>query len=154
DVTGKRKRRASGLRLRHDADVGLGGFPSIGVFLLGGLVVDRRGDNHILALLPVHRRRYRVLGGELQAVDGAQDLVEVAAGRGRVLDLELYLLVRPDDEYRLYGQRVVGIGVDHVVFARHFALGIGDQREVEPGALGLLDVLGPAFVVLELIHRQ
>src|SRR5215831_16421321 len=53
-------------RLRHDADVGLGRFPALRILLLSFLVRHRAGDDHILAVLPVHRRRHFVLRGELQ----------------------------------------------------------------------------------------
>src|SRR6476646_3823432 len=72
--------RMSALRLRHDPDVGLGRLPALWILLLGIIVADRAGDDHVLAALPVHRGRHLVLGGELQRVDDAQHLVEVAAG--------------------------------------------------------------------------
>src|SRR5262245_41248287 len=65
----------SGFRLRHDADVGLGRLPALRILLLGVLVRHRAGDDHVLAVLPVHRRRHLVLGRELQRVDHAQHLV-------------------------------------------------------------------------------
>src|SRR5262245_60675139 len=49
-------------RLRHDADIGLGRLPALRVLLLGVLVRHRAGDDHVLAVLPVHRRRHLVLG--------------------------------------------------------------------------------------------
>ena len=66
--------------------------------LLRLVVGDRAGDDHVLALLPVHRRRHLVLRGQLQRVDHAQHLVEVAARRHRVDEDQLDLLVRADDE--------------------------------------------------------
>src|SRR5262245_54546432 len=72
--------RMSGFRLRYDADIGLGRLPALRVLLLGVLVRHRAGDDHVLAVLPVHRRRHLVLGGELQRVDHPEHLVEVAAG--------------------------------------------------------------------------
>src|SRR5947207_1903504 len=53
--------RNSSLRVRHDADIGLGRFPALGILLLGILVGDRSGDDDVLAVLPVHRRRHLVL---------------------------------------------------------------------------------------------
>jgi hypothetical protein len=38
--------------------------------------------------------------------------------------------------------------VDHVVEARHLALGVADQREVQRGALRLLDVRRPLAVIV------
>src|SRR3954451_5481106 len=85
------------IRLRDDADVGLGRLPFTEL-LLASLVGDRAGDDHVIALLPVDRRGDLVLGGELERVDDAQDLVEVAAGRHRIDEDQLDLLVGPDDE--------------------------------------------------------
>src|SRR6516225_5036609 len=59
-------REMSRLRLRHDADIGLGRLPALRVLLLGFVVADRTRDDHVLAVLPIHRRRHLVLGGELQ----------------------------------------------------------------------------------------
>ena len=54
-----RRRRRNGLAagLRDDPDVGLGLLPALRPDLLGVLVGDRAGDDDVLALLPVHRRR-------------------------------------------------------------------------------------------------
>jgi len=49
-------------------------------------------------VLPVHRRRDSVLGGELQRLDHPDDLVEVAARRHRIDQDELDLLIWTDDE--------------------------------------------------------
>src|SRR5690606_8407316 len=65
---------------------------------LDGVVVgDGGGDDQILALLPVGRRRHLMPGRKLDRVDGAQDLVEVAARRHRIGEDQLDLLVRADD---------------------------------------------------------
>ncbi len=74
---------------------GFTGFQPCGEQLLGLVVGHGRHDDDVLAVLPVGRRGDLVAGGELQAVDHAQDLVEVATGRGRVGDRELDLLVGP-----------------------------------------------------------
>ena len=66
------------LGLRDDPDVGPRGVPGA-VLLLRLLVADRAGDDHVVARLPLRRGRDLVLGGQLQRVDDAQDLVEVAA---------------------------------------------------------------------------
>src|SRR6266481_7736492 len=86
-------------RLRHDANIGLRRLPALRILLLGLVVADRTRDDHVLAVLPIHRRRHLVLGGELQRVDDAQHLVEVAAGGHRINEDELDLLVRADDEH-------------------------------------------------------
>src|SRR4051794_31038769 len=98
DAAAHRGAGASALRgLRHDPDVGLRRLP-LAEDLLGLVVGDRARDDHVLALLPVHRRGDLVLGGELERVDDAQHLVEVAARRHGIDEDQLDLLVRPDDE--------------------------------------------------------
>src|ERR1019366_476997 len=86
------------LRLRHDSDVGLRRLPALRILLLGVLVGHRAGDDHVLAMLPVHRSRDLVFGGELERVDHAQHLVEIAAGGHRINEDQLDLLVGPDHE--------------------------------------------------------
>src|SRR5215204_6589939 len=85
-------------RLRHDPQVWPRRLPTLGVNALRLIIRDRAGDDHVLAVLPVHGRRNPVLGGELQGVDHPDDLVEVAARRHRINQDELDLLVGPDDE--------------------------------------------------------
>src|SRR5262249_42880250 len=50
-------------RLRHDADVGPRRLPALRILLLGVVVGDRAGNDHVFALLPVHRGRHLVFGG-------------------------------------------------------------------------------------------
>ena len=52
-------------RRRHDPDVGLGRLP-LAEQLLGLVVGDRAGDDHVVALLPLRRRRDLVVRGQLQ----------------------------------------------------------------------------------------
>src|SRR3954469_13179572 len=66
--------RMSALRLRHDPDIGLGSLPAVRILLLGIIVADRASDDDVFSVLPVHRGRHLVLGGELQRVDHAQHL--------------------------------------------------------------------------------
>src|SRR4051794_10197192 len=79
-TSGRRLRRPDSalalLGLRDDADVGPRLLP-LAEDLLGLLVVDRAGDDHVVALLPLGRRGHLVLGGELQRVDDPEHLVEV-----------------------------------------------------------------------------
>src|SRR5262249_7427126 len=65
--------------LRHVPHVRLRRAPALRVDLLRLLVRDRAGDDHVLAGFPVHRRRHLVVRRELERVDDAQHLVEVAA---------------------------------------------------------------------------
>ena len=54
------------VRLRHDPNVWLGRLPTVGIDRLSLVVGDRSGDDHVVALLPVDRRRHAVLRGQLQ----------------------------------------------------------------------------------------
>src|SRR3954447_5837160 len=93
------RRRDPRLRgLRDDADVRLGRLPAVRVLLLSLLVGDRAGDDDVVAGLPLRGRRDLVLRGQLQRVDYAQNLVEVAAGRHRIDEQQLDLLVRTNHE--------------------------------------------------------
>src|SRR5213596_3943421 len=102
------------------------------IFVVG----DRGDDDHVLALLPVHRRGHLVLGRELAGVQEPQHLVEVAAGGHRIGQHRLDLLVRADDEHRAH-RRVVGGGPalgggagrlrQHVVGLRHLQFGVPDE---------------------------
>src|SRR6267143_869499 len=67
------------LRLGDDPQIGLRRLPARGIGLLRFLVGDRGDDDHVLALLPVHRRGHLVLGRELAGVEDPQHLVEVTA---------------------------------------------------------------------------
>ena len=115
------------------------------------------------ALLPIHRRRHLVLGGELQQIDHTQHLVEVAAGGHRIDQNELDLLVRADDEHVAHGLivrrrafgRVAGHGGgEHAVELRHREVGVGDHRIIGSEALSLLDIVRPAMMTGEWIDRQ
>src|SRR5262249_50871047 len=95
-------------RLRHDPQVRLGGLPSLRILLLRIVIRHRARNDYIFAVLPVHRCRYLVFGSELERINDAQHLVEVAPGGHWIHQDELYLLVGPDDEdvaYRLIVSR-------------------------------------------------
>ena len=104
-----------------------------------------------------------MLRGQLERVDHAQHLVEVAAGRHRVDEDELDGLVGRDHEdvaHRLVvGRRSVprvalDIRGEHPVRLRHLEVGVGDDRVVGRVALRLLDVLHPALVVVHRVDRE
>ncbi|MCY1539133.1 hypothetical protein D9M68_747050 [compost metagenome] len=92
--------------------------------------------------------------GQLQRIDDAQDLVEVAPGAGRIRDGQAHLLVGIDDEHRTHGQRCVGVRVDHVVQLGDLAVFVGQDREVHLGGLRIVDVVDPARVRIGVVHRQ
>jgi hypothetical protein len=101
--------------------------------------------------------------GELQGVDHPQDLVEVAAGRHRVDEDELHLLVGADDEHvadgLVVGGRPVGrvtgdVGAEHPVELRDVEVDVADDRVVGPGALRVLDVVGPRRVLVDRVDRE
>src|SRR4029453_14086415 len=66
-LPGLKQRPETGLsaRLPDDPDVGTRRLPAVGIGLLRFLVGNRAGDDHVVALLPVDRRRDFVPGGQL-----------------------------------------------------------------------------------------
>src|SRR5262245_30233652 len=88
------------LRLSDETQVRLHRLEAGGVRLLGLVVGDGGDDDDVLPLLPVHRRRHLVLRRELARIEESQHLVEVAAGRHRVRQHGLDLLVRTYDAHR------------------------------------------------------
>ncbi|MNF48993.1 hypothetical protein D3C84_302550 [compost metagenome] len=80
--------------------------------------------------------------------------MEVAPGAGRVGDGQPDLFARIDDEQRTHGQGVVGIRMDQVVEVRHLAVGIRQDREVDQGVLGFVDVFNPSVVRVHRVDRQ
>ena len=153
----------SSARLRHDPDVRLRRLPAVRIGLLRVLVGDGAGDDHVVALLPVRRGRDLVVGGQLQRVDHAQHLVEVAARRHRIDEDQLDLLVRPDHEdvaHRLVvGRRPLervarGLSGQHPVELRDVEVGVADRREVGRLSLRLLDVLRPAGMAVDRVDRE
>src|SRR5207249_1670047 len=148
--------------LRDDADVGLRRLPTLRVSLLRLVVRDGARDDHVLAALPVHRRRDLVLRGELHRVDDAQHLVEVASCRHRIRDRQLDLLVRADDvdgtNGLVIGRRARRAGGrllrEHVVQLRDLEILVADHRIVRRGALRLLDVLRAALVRVHALRGQ
>ncbi len=67
-----------------------------------------------------------MFGGELQRIDDAQDLIEIAARARRIIERELDLLVGPDDEDRAHRERIARIGMDHPIEIGDLAVRIGD----------------------------
>src|SRR5262249_2495420 len=84
-------------RLRNDAQVWLNLVPTVRIKSLGLFVRNSRHDDHVFALLPIHRRGHAVPGGELHRVDHAQNFIEIPPRRHRIRNHELDLLVRPND---------------------------------------------------------
>src|SRR5262249_53383730 len=90
--------RTLALRLRNDTNVRTWSFKTLRPDFLGLIVADRSGNNHVLTLLPVRGRRDAMLGGHLQRINNAQNLVEVTPGRHRIDEDQFDFLVRSDDE--------------------------------------------------------
>src|SRR6266404_748077 len=148
---------------RHEAHVRLRRAPALRVDLLRFLVGHRARDDHVLARLPVHRRRHLVSGGELDRVEQPQHLVEVAPGGHRIAEHRLDGLVGRDDEYGTHGLIVRGRAPGRAGagrFREHFVelgdpeLRIADQRIIGRGAGHLPDVIEPARVVFHTIDAQ
>ena len=140
-------------RVRRRAEVRLVLRVALREELVSFLVLDRREDDHVFAGLPVRGGRDLVSIRELERVDDAQDLVEVAARRCRVGQREADDALRVDDEHRAHGRRRA-LALDHVVQGRDLAVGVREQREVECRALRLLDVADPLLVRFEPVHAE
>jgi hypothetical protein len=95
-----------------------------------------------------------VLRGQLERVDHAQDLAEVAAGGGRIGERQLDLLVGADHEHRADGHRVARVRVDHPVQVGHLVVGIRDEREIEAVPRDFLDVVAPGGVVRQAVDAE
>src|SRR5205823_7997591 len=63
--------------LRHEPEVRLDGFPAAREFLFRSLVAERRHDDHVVAIFPIHRRRATVVRRQLQRINHANDLTKV-----------------------------------------------------------------------------
>src|SRR5215831_5924187 len=79
---------------------------------------------------PVDGCRYLVRIGQLQRIDHANDFLEVAAGARRAGDREPHLLVGRDDEDRAYGERRVGLRMDHPIEICDLAIGVGKDGKL------------------------
>src|ERR1700677_1376151 len=86
-------RRASLLRLWHNSQIRLRRLPASGIFLLRLIVRNRRQDNYVVSLPPVHGCGYFVFSRKLHGVNYAKNFVEVAASAHGVADLQLDLFV-------------------------------------------------------------
>src|SRR5690606_40609477 len=75
------------------------------------------------------------------------------ARAGRRGERQADFLGRIDDEYRTHGGRGAGIRVDHVVEVGHLAIVVGQDREVDAGALGVIDVVDPARMRIHGVDR-
>lgn len=59
--------------------------------LLTGLLIAERGDNHdLIAMVPVHRRCYGVLCGQLQRVNHPQDLHVTQRTKSRIAAMSCF----------------------------------------------------------------
>ena len=138
----------------RQAQVGLDLPVALGKKLVRLLVQDGWEDDDLIAAPPVHRRGDLCAVGELQRIDHAQDLVEVAARRCRVGKGESQHAARVDYEDRSDRRRTVRFGMKHVVELRHLPVRIGNQGEVQGRALGLFYVPGPAAVRIDRVDAQ
>ena len=138
----------SEIRLRRGAQIGTDFRVALGEFFLqDGRILDRRRDDDVIALLPVHRRGDAVVVGQLQGIQGAQDFVKIAARAGRIRQDQADLLGRIDDEHRTHRRGGAGIGVDHVIERRDLAIFVSQDRILDVGLLRVIDVLDPVQVL-------
>ena len=133
------------------------------VFGLCLVVRHRWHDDHVLAMLPIHRCCHLMVGGELAAVEQAQHFVEVAAGAHRIGEHGLDALVWADHEYRAHRgvvyrraafRAIAGVIREHVEELRDGELGIADQRVGNGVALRLFDVLQPLLMIRDGVHGE
>ena len=75
---------SSAVGLGRHPQVGLQGLPALGEAALGVVVTERGDDDDVVAVGPVDGRGHRVVGRQLQRVEHAEDLVDVATRRGGV----------------------------------------------------------------------
>src|SRR5579875_1953560 len=118
-------------RLLGDAQVGLERPEALREKLLRLLVADGGRDDYVLALLPVDGRRDFVLIGELQRIDDAQNLLEVAARTRRLRDDERNLLIRVGHGDGAPRRGRIGVGLYESGERRARPVGVGDGRDVE-----------------------
>src|SRR5690349_11854416 len=94
--------RVSAVRLRGRTQVRLEGGEALGEPAGRVLVRESRRDDHVVAVVPIHRGRDRELRAQLQAVEDTNDLVDVASDRSGVRERQPDRLVRSDDEHCAY----------------------------------------------------
>src|SRR4051812_19945673 len=97
------------IRLRRRAQVGLDYLVALREELVSIFVGHGGYDNAVVPSLPVGGRGDFIVRGQLQRVDDAKDLLEVAAGAGRIRQDQLHLFVRADDEYRSHREGIVRV---------------------------------------------
>jgi hypothetical protein len=123
--------------------------------LLGIRGTDRGRHDDIIANGPVDRGSYTLLITGLQGVDNPQNLRGVSARRGGVHHGQADLLAGVDNEHGANSKRDFllpdAILVDHVVEEGNFAVGIGDDRELDFGRTNFVNVLDPLVVGTELV---
>lgn len=123
--------------------------------LLGICGTHRRRHDDIITNVPVDRGSYTLLITGLQGVDDSQDLSGVSAGGGGVHHGQADLLARVDNEHGANSKRNFflpdAILVDHVVQEGNFALGIGDDWELDLSRADFVNVLDPLVVGTELV---
>jgi hypothetical protein len=144
------------------AEVGLDGLVA-GEDLVCIFVGDGTGDDDVFAVLPVGWGCDLVLCGELNGVEDAEDLVEVAAGGHGIAELQLDLLVGADDEDGAYGcvggsgaafAGVAFVGGEHVVELGDLEVYVADHGVVDLVAGNFFDVNGPFVVVVDGVYAE
>jgi hypothetical protein len=132
--------------------------PNLTELLLCILRRDGRGHYHILSDGPVNGGSDALLVGGLQRINDTQYFGRVSAGRGRVQHGQADLLGGVNDEDGTDGEgdtllgNVVEIAlVDHIVEEGDFAVGIGNDGELDIGVANLVDVFDPFTVGAQVV---
>merc|ERR1712018_285432 len=131
---------------------------SFGKEAMSILCLDAGGHNNLASLPPVYRGGNLPPGGQLEAVNGTDDLVKVPASGGWVEDGELQLLVWANHKHssasKWHTSIVLGHRIQHGVFHGNFSGGISNDGIVEVSkTIVSLDVSNPAIVSLNFITR-
>ena len=123
--------------------------------LLGIRGTHRGRHDDIITNVPVDRGSHTLLITGLQGVDDSQDLGGVSARRGGVHHGQADLLARVDNKHGANSERnfllADAILVDHVVQEGDFAVGIGDDWELDLCRADFVNVLDPLVVGTELV---
>src|SRR5690606_11158477 len=144
----------SDIGLRCEPEIRLHPLVSFGKLLRDILIGNATGDDNVIAMPPVSGCGNAVVCRKLQAIDHAEDLIEVPACRCRVRDRQLDFLIRTDYKYGPYRELIICVGMDHTVKVGNLKLGVRDQRKVDGSLLSFINIAYPLLVWIEGIDAK
>jgi len=87
------------VRLWRQSQIRTGCLVAFRILLLDDFfILDGQRNDHVIAIFPVARCRYRVTVGQLQCIQHAQHFIKVAAGAQRISNDQTNRLFRIDDD--------------------------------------------------------